>query len=315
MTRVSVIMNCFNGERYLRTAIDSVIEQTFQDWELIFWDNASTDGSAEIFHSYADARLRYFCGDRTVTLGAARKLAMEKVRGDWIGFLDTDDIWYEHKLASQLSQLEATEHVLCYSGIDEINADGSLLRTVRPASGTGWIFERQLMNFDINMVSPLIRKRSLDQYDLNFNPDVTASEEYNLFLRIIVHGTVCVIEEPLAAWRIGGGTLTDRQMAAWSGERLLTLEQLEMENPGISARLPRAFAIARARAEYYRARYLMSRGAAAEARAALRPILSVDRAYRVMFMLTFSRPLWDWTHSVRVKRTLLPRLWSLVAPR
>src|ERR1035441_6876343 len=95
MPRVSVVMNGFNGERYLRAAIDSVVAQTFQDWELIFWDNASTDGSAEIVRSYGDARLRYFRGERTVPLGAARKLALEKVRGEWIGFLDTDDLWYE----------------------------------------------------------------------------------------------------------------------------------------------------------------------------------------------------------------------------
>ena len=315
MPRVSVVMNCFNGERYLRAAIDSVIAQTFQDWELIFWDNASTDGSAAIARSYTDARMRYFRGERTVPLGAARKLALEKVTGEWIGFLDSDDLWYKHKLACQLSHLGGTEHVLCYSGIDEINADGSPLRKVRPAYRTGWIFELQLMNFEINMVSPLIRARTLEEHSLSFNPEVTASEEYNLFLRVIVHGTVCVIEEALAAWRIGSGTLTDRQMAAWAAERLLTLEQLEVENPGISARLPRAFAIAKARAEYYRAQYLMSRGAATEARAALRPILSVDPAYRVMFLLTFYRPLWDWVHSIRVKRTWLPRLWSLVAPR
>jgi glycosyltransferase involved in cell wall biosynthesis len=315
MPRVSVVMNCFNGERYLRAAIDSVVAQTFQDWELIFWDNASTDGSAEIVRSYGDFRLRYFRGAHTVPLGAARKLAMEKVRGDWIGFLDTDDLWYEHKLARQLSALDGTAHVLCYSGINEINSDGSLLRKVRPAYRTGSIFEQQLMNFDINMVSPLIRKRTLEERRLNFNPEVTASEEYNLFLRIIVHGTVCVIEEPLAAWRIGSGTLTDRQMRAWATERLLTLEQLEVENPGISARLPRAFGIAKARAEYYRARYLMSQGAGVEARAALRPILSADPAYRVLFLLTFSRSLWELAHSTRVKRTLLPRLWSLVAPK
>lgn len=308
-------MNCLNGERYLRQAIDSVLAQTFPDWELIFWDNASTDGSAEIVRSYEDARLRYFRAERTVVLGEARKLALEKVLGEWIGFLDTDDIWYEHKLARQISLLDGTEHVLCYAGIDEINPDGSLLRRVRPASRTGRIFEQQLMNYDINMVSPLIRRRTLEEHSLTFNPAITASEEYNLFLRIIVHGTVCVIEEPLAAWRIGAGTLTDRQMAAWATERLLTLRQLEAENPGISARLPRAFEIAKARGEYYRVRYLMSQGAAAEARAALRPILSVDLAYRVMFVLTFSRSLWEWAHSNTIKRTLLPRLWSLVAPK
>ena len=57
---VSIIMNCYNGEKYLRVALDSVIAQTYQKWELIFWDNQSTDQSKELFKSYDDERLNYF---------------------------------------------------------------------------------------------------------------------------------------------------------------------------------------------------------------------------------------------------------------
>ena len=57
---VSILMNCFNGEKFLREAVDSVLAQTYQNWEVIFWDNQSTDKSAEIFKSYSDPRLKYF---------------------------------------------------------------------------------------------------------------------------------------------------------------------------------------------------------------------------------------------------------------
>ena len=57
---VSIIINCFNGEKYLREAINSVIAQSYENWEIIFWDNKSTDKSAKIFQSYNDKRLRYF---------------------------------------------------------------------------------------------------------------------------------------------------------------------------------------------------------------------------------------------------------------
>ena len=57
---VSVIMNCFNGEEYLREAVNSVIKQNYKNWEIIFWDNQSTDKSAEIFKSYKDKRLKYY---------------------------------------------------------------------------------------------------------------------------------------------------------------------------------------------------------------------------------------------------------------
>jgi glycosyltransferase involved in cell wall biosynthesis len=312
---VTVIMNCYNGERYLREAIDSVFAQTFADWEIIFWDNASTDGSADIARSYTDPRMRYFRGERNVPLGEARKLALAQARGEWIGFLDTDDLWYPQKLARQIGALQGNDHVLCYSAIHEIRPDGAPIREVRLAYPSGRMFEQQLMQYDINMVSPLLRRKTLEEYGLSFNPEVTASEEYNLFLRLIVHGTVCAIDEPLAAMRIGSGTLTDRQMSRWAAERFLTLDQLEAENPGVSERFPRAFQLARARGNYYRARYLMHQGKTAEARESLRPVTHLDAAYRVMFALTYFPLLWKLAHSVTLKRGLLPRLWLRVAPK
>jgi len=86
MPKISVIMNCYNGARFVKEAIDSVYAQTFKDWEIVFWDNASTDGTAEIARSY-DSRLRYFRAERNTPLGRARNLAMERATGDWIAFV------------------------------------------------------------------------------------------------------------------------------------------------------------------------------------------------------------------------------------
>ena len=75
---VSIIMNCYNGEEYLRDAIDSVINQTYDNWELIFWDNVSTDKSAEIFKSYKDKRLKYYCASaHTKILYEAKQIFRE----------------------------------------------------------------------------------------------------------------------------------------------------------------------------------------------------------------------------------------------
>ena len=98
---VSVIMNCYNSDRYLREAIESVYAQTYDNWEIIFWDNASTDSSADIAKSF-DERLKYHRGDQNVTLGMARNLAMRKASGDLIAFLDCDDLWCPSKLEKQV---------------------------------------------------------------------------------------------------------------------------------------------------------------------------------------------------------------------
>ena len=94
---VSIIINCYNGEKYLREAIDSIYSQTYVNWEIIFWDNCSTDRSAEIAKSF-DHRLRYYCTVDTTPLGAARNLAIKKTKGKYIAFLDCDDLYLPEKL-------------------------------------------------------------------------------------------------------------------------------------------------------------------------------------------------------------------------
>ena len=113
MPKVSVIMNCHNGAQYLKGALDSIYAQTFADWEVIFWDNASTDESAAIAQSY-DQRVRYFKGEGYDALGAARNKAVAEIQGEFVAFLDCDDLWLPDKLEKQLA-LFADDVVLVYS--------------------------------------------------------------------------------------------------------------------------------------------------------------------------------------------------------
>ena len=78
---VSIIVNCFNGERFLAEALESVINQTYQNWELIFWDNQSSDNSSEIFKSYKHPNFNYFYAPNHTHLGRARELALKRTNG------------------------------------------------------------------------------------------------------------------------------------------------------------------------------------------------------------------------------------------
>ena len=99
---VSIIMNCYNGEAYLDEALNSVVNQTYKNWELIFWDNCSTDNSSKIFKKFEDKRFKYFLSKKHTVLYEARNLAIEKISGEFIAFLDTDDIWLTDKLEKQI---------------------------------------------------------------------------------------------------------------------------------------------------------------------------------------------------------------------
>ena len=99
---VNVIMNCYNSEQYLDEAIQSVLDQEYRNWEIIFWDNASTDNSSKIVKKYNDKRIRYFKGIKNVVVSQARNLALNECNAEFVAFLDCDDVWLPDKLSKQM---------------------------------------------------------------------------------------------------------------------------------------------------------------------------------------------------------------------
>jgi len=102
---ITVIINCYNGAEFLDTAVTSVLQQTYQFWELIFWDNQSTDNSYDMVATYNDKRIKLYRSPTHTTLAKARYEALLYARGDWTGFLDVDDVWHPRKLEFQINLL------------------------------------------------------------------------------------------------------------------------------------------------------------------------------------------------------------------
>lgn len=109
--KISILMNCYNGEEYLADAISSAINQSYANWELIFFNNASTDSSKDIFFSFQDERLKYFERTSTIDIAFARNEALVHASGDWIAILDVDDIWDSSKLEFQIQALTKNKSV------------------------------------------------------------------------------------------------------------------------------------------------------------------------------------------------------------
>jgi glycosyltransferase involved in cell wall biosynthesis len=125
MPAVSIIVNVCNGAATLYEALRSALSQTFSDWEMIVWDDCSSDESASIAQSFADPRIRYFLAPQPTALGQAREAAMLEARGEWLAFLDQDDIWLPHKLASQLKLADSPTVGLIYGRSLAFHADGT----------------------------------------------------------------------------------------------------------------------------------------------------------------------------------------------
>ena len=155
-------MNCYNGENYLSESINSVLLQTYTNWELIFWDNKSEDESAKIFNSYQDKRFHYFCANNHTSLYEARNLAVEKTKGDFITFIDTDDMWSQEKLDKQMACFvdEATGVVYTNFWVMKKNINKKKINNKKKLP-SGKIYEQLITNYNIGAILTAVVKKNI----------------------------------------------------------------------------------------------------------------------------------------------------------
>ena len=201
---VSVIMNCFNGEKYLREAIDSVIAQTYENWELIFWDNQSTDASAEIIKSYDDSRIRYFYAPDHTLLYEARNLAIKEAQGSLLAFLDVDDWWEPKKLGMQVPIFE-NEDVGLVCGNYEVyyEKSGWGRPSWKGSKPSGWILNELLTNYHIGLLTIMLRRSAYAELG-GFDPRYHVIGDFDLSLRLAEKWQVVTLESQIAHFRFHG---------------------------------------------------------------------------------------------------------------
>ena len=216
--RFSIIIPVFNVKQYLRDCLDSVLVQTFGDWEVLCIDDGSTDGSADILREYAakDSRIKVIAQKNAGT-AAARNAGLKASKGDYIFFLDSDD-WIESKalqtLNSQFSILNARLDVLCFSGQRYIEATGEyrpadILHEKYYSSGMDYYNENALLARDFAFVCVVLRvyrREFLLSHQLYFAEDNTYED--NLWVPIMLHhaDTVNVIPDSLYLYRFREGS-------------------------------------------------------------------------------------------------------------
>jgi glycosyltransferase involved in cell wall biosynthesis len=218
---VSVIMNCLNCETYLREAIDSVFAQTYEDWEIIFWeDKASKDNSERIAKSYGN-KLRYFRSDVSLPLYGSRNLAVQKAKGKYIAILDCDDLWLPTKLEEQVPLLERYDETgLVYSDAFLFNERGKEKRQfeiTKPYRGD--IFSELLLSNFINTQTVVIRRDAFDSMGAPFDERLVMAGDFDAYLRIGYKWKVDYVNKPLARYRVHVNSKSQRD-----GRKLFSTE-------------------------------------------------------------------------------------------
>jgi glycosyltransferase involved in cell wall biosynthesis len=201
---VSIIMNCFNGERYLNQAIQSVLAQTYQNWEIIFWNNKSSDNSEKIFKSYSDNRFHYFCGEKHTFLYDARNYALSKCSGELIAFLDVDDIWFSKKLETQVPLFnDVTVGLSCgnYIKLDEGKNNNINLKAKYLSLPNGKVLNELFESNFVHMSTLMIRKKALNELKYFFDPRFEIIGDLDILLRLSCSWNLASIQQPIANYR------------------------------------------------------------------------------------------------------------------
>ena len=205
---VSVIINCFNGETYLREAIDSVIAQTYTNWENIFWDNQSTDSTSDIVKNYDDDRIHYYYAVTHTNLGEARNLAVEKANGEYINFLDADDVWANNKIEEQIKLIVPGKCEVIYTPFDVIFGDSFdynmrkvYTKHIRHICFDGNLYEKLLIENYIIFSSVLIKKNLFTQIG-GVNTRFQQYEDWELLLKASLLSSFSVANRTMTYYRI-----------------------------------------------------------------------------------------------------------------
>lgn len=299
MSKISVLMNCYNGAKYLKEAIDSVYSQTFTDWEIVFIDNCSTDNSAEIAKSYGE-KIKYYKTEKNIPLGAARNFGLKYCEGEFISFLDTDDIWFSYTLSEQLEAIESKKYALVYGNQVNINKNSEIINVTNINFKEGNIFPDLLEQFDIPIVTTMLRKEILEKEFLNFDINVHGSEEYCLFMQLAVKNEFKVILKPLVKYRILATSLTNKSIEFRSKDRVYTLNKIQRENIDIEKKFKVEYKEAYARADYYNVQYLISIKKIKEARKVLCKYWLYRPRYFLLNILLYM-PLFFWYIIQKIK--------------
>ena len=205
---VRIITPTYNSERFIAETILSVQAQTYQDWEMIIVDDCSTDKTAEIVASFQkkDSRIKYFYNSTNKGSALSRNLALQKAKGKWIAFLDSDDLWHPEKLEKQIEFMTKNNYHFSYTNyceIDENSKETGILIT-GPKVITDKLMKAYCWPGCLTVMYDAEKVGIMQTVDIRIN------EEYALWIKIAKKHNCYLLDENLAKYRRHNKSLTSQ---------------------------------------------------------------------------------------------------------
>jgi glycosyltransferase involved in cell wall biosynthesis len=232
---VSVIIPTYNSASFLRETIESVLGQTYSDFEVIVVDDGSTDETERVMRSFG-ARVSYVKQENR-GVSAARNHGIKLARARYVAFLDSDDLWVPQKLAEQIPLLDEDPEIgLVYSDWAVVSKRGATepsFHTSRPAA-SGHVFNELVQTGFILTSGTVVRRSCLDDVG-DFDESLSVAEDYDLWLRISYRWKVAVVNKALVIKRSWDGSLSTNFPKTALG-RITLFQKALRDNPDMTAR-------------------------------------------------------------------------------
>lgn len=212
---VSIIMPTYNYARFIGESINSVLAQTYRDWELIVIDNYSTDNTEEVVRGVACDQIKYIKFKNNGVIAASRNVGLKEARGEYVAFLDSDDLWLADKLEKQVNYLNTNKNIFMVYSKAAAMENGVLTYTKGRAPGRriGLTHEGIFMDLflSFNYISCLtVMFRNGRGLQFSEEKALITVEDFDLWLAIASEHEIGYIDEPLAFYRVHGNSMGSR---------------------------------------------------------------------------------------------------------
>jgi glycosyltransferase involved in cell wall biosynthesis len=230
MPLISVIIPVYNGEKTIRETIESVLKQTFSDWELIIINDGSQDSTLEIVFSIQDTRLKVFSYPNA-GLAASRNRGIAQASGEYISFIDADDLWTTDKLEAQLQVLQANpQAAVAYSWTKCIDEFGQVSRRGTQISVRGDVYKNLLVvNFLENGSNLLIRRQALNEVG-SFDESINIVADWDMWLRLAARYHFEAVSSPQILYRVSASSMS-ANVLRMEAESLQVIERAFTQAP------------------------------------------------------------------------------------
>lgn len=231
MPKVSVVIPTYNYAHFLREAIESVLAQTFRDFEVIVVDDGSTDNTPEVVAQFGD-RVQYI---RQANQGpnAARNTGVLAARGEFIALLDADDLWLPDKLSRQVALADTRpEAGLIYSGMLLFDSESGAVIGYHPLARCreGWVLRDLYMYHFVPSPTPLIRREVFEQVGI-FDETAIGPDDWDLLMRIAAHYQFAFVPDFLAMYRVHASVAGSKSIETYAAEMLDFFERMADQYP------------------------------------------------------------------------------------